>query len=151
MIQRATYTLSQLYEADETAWLDAMAELIEQGRLDSLDYSHLGEYLGDMARRDRREVKSRMLTLLAHLLKWEHQPEKRTGSWRATIFVQQTELADLAENGVLRNHAEEVLRKVYEDAVEVAAAETGLRQSSFPAECPYTVEQLFSTDFTADK
>ena len=54
MIQRAMEDLPALYEADETAWLDAMSELVRQGRHDQLDYAHLAEYLADMAGRDRR-------------------------------------------------------------------------------------------------
>src|SRR5205814_7814333 len=95
MIQRAATTLSQLYEVDETAWLEAMADLIQQGRWDDLDQAHLAEYLNDMARRDRREVESRLTTLLAHVLKWVHQPEQRSRSWRATIVEQRQELAGL--------------------------------------------------------
>ncbi|MGH8479427.1 MAG: DUF29 family protein [Gammaproteobacteria bacterium] len=45
-----------LYEHDETAWLETMAELIRLGRLDEIDYPNLAEYLADMARRDRRET-----------------------------------------------------------------------------------------------
>src|SRR5438270_921370 len=113
MIQRATATLSQLYESDETAWLEAMADLIQQGRWDDIDYPHLGEYLIDMARRDRREVESRLATLLAHILKWIHQPDHRSRSWRSTIVEQRQELARLAARGILRNHAEAILADAY--------------------------------------
>jgi len=147
MIQRAAEDLSTLYEADETAWLDAMAELIRQGRFDRLDYAHLREYLEDMAKRDRREVKSRLLVLITHMLKWTYQPRKRTRSWRGTILNQRWELGEDVRGGVLRNHAEEVLRKVYAQAVKQAAAETGLPAKTFPAECPYTLDQLLSEDF----
>jgi hypothetical protein len=150
MIQRATGTLSQLYESDETAWLETMADLIHQGRWDDLDYPHLGEYLADMARRDRREVESRLATLLAHILKWVHQPDHRSGSWRGTIVAQRQELSGLASQGVLRNHAEAVLDATYAKAVERAAAETGLAAAAFPATCPYTLEQLLSWDFPAE-
>ena len=150
MIQRGEVTLSQLYEADETAWLEAMAELIEQGQWGDLDYPHLGEYLSDMARRDRREVKRRLTTLLTHILKWMHQPEQRSRSWRGTIIEQRQELADHAASGVLRNHAEAVLADAYAKAVERAVAETGLPAETFPSACPYTLEQLLSSDFPAD-
>jgi hypothetical protein len=149
MIQRATDSLSRLYEADETAWLEAMADLIHQGRWDDLDYPHLGEYLTDMARRDRREVESRLATLLTHIVKWVHQPDHRSGSWRGTIIAQRQELSSLASQGVLRNHAEAVLAATYARAVERAAAETGLTAASFPPVCPYTLEQLLSSDFPA--
>src|SRR2546423_7111340 len=97
---------SVLYEQDETAWLEAMAELIRLGRLDEVDYPNLAEYLADMARRDRREVESRLTTLIAHLLKWAHQPDSRSRSWRGTIIEQRQELEGLVGRGVLRNHAE---------------------------------------------
>ena len=77
--------LSLLYEADETAWLEAMSELVAQRRYAELDHAHLGEYLADMAKRDRREVFSRLVVLLSHLLKWQHQPENCSGSWRGTL------------------------------------------------------------------
>ena len=144
MIQRARTTLSDLYEADETAWLDAMAKLIRQRRFKDLDYKHLGEYLEDMARRDRREVKSRLVVLMAHLLKWQFQPKRRSRSWRATIIHQRQELADDVGLGVLRNYAGSVLTSAYANAVKLAIAETGLAADAFPAECPYSLEQVLS-------
>jgi hypothetical protein len=144
MIRHAA--LPDLYEADETAWLEAMAELIGQGRTDELDYPHLREYLADMARRDRREVESRLATLLAHVLKWVHQPDRRSAGWRATVVEQRQELARLTDRGVLRNHAEAVLADAYAEAVERAAAETGLPATAFPADCPYSLDQLLSAD-----
>jgi hypothetical protein len=69
MVLKITDSLAALYTADETAWLDAMAELIGTGRLGELDYLHLKEYLQDMATRDRREVSSRLRVLLIHVLK----------------------------------------------------------------------------------
>jgi hypothetical protein len=150
MIQRAASPLSQLYESDETAWLEEMADLIQQGRWGDLDYPHLGEYLADMARRDRREVESRLATLLAHVLKWVHQPEQRSRSWRGTIVEQRQELEGLLGRGVLRNHAESVLADVYRKAVERAAAETGLPGATFPEACPYTLEQMLSPEFPSE-
>ena len=77
-----TSSLCAIYEQDETAWLDIMAELIRERRIEDLDLPHLAEFLSDMARRDRREVESRMIVLLAHLLKWSQQPKRRSRSWR---------------------------------------------------------------------
>lgn len=150
MIKQADAVLADLYEADETAWLEAMAELIQQGRCNDLDYPHLQEYLTDMAGRDRREVESRLRILIAHVLKWVHQPEQRSKSWRLTIIDQRHELADLAGHGVLRNHAETVLAKTYGKAVERAVAETGLPAETFPRACPYTFEQLLSPDLVRE-
>lgn len=150
MIQRTSEALAALYETDETAWLDATADLIRRGQLDKVDTELLAEYLTDMARRDRREVTSRLGLLIAHLLKWRYQPENRTGSWRVPIEVQRQELADLLENGSLRNHAEQVLARAYANAVRQAVAETGLAGSTFPADCPYTLDEVLSVPLDGD-
>src|SRR3954447_2998997 len=131
MAVRIVETLPALYEGDETAWLEAMAELARNGRAQDLDLLHLAEYLSDMARRDRREVESRLVVLLAHLLKWDHQPDQRSRSWRATVIEQRQELNRLAARGVLRNHAEAVLAEIYPEAIERAAAETGTSPGLF--------------------
>ncbi len=147
MIRKTTNSLPNLYEADETAWLDAMAELIRDGRANDLDYPHLAEYLEDMARRDRRELRSRLRTLIAHVLKWIYQKEMRNSSWRSTITTQRQEIDDdLLTSGTLRNHAEAILAECYAKAVERAADETGLPAATFPTECPWTLEQLLSAE-----
>jgi Domain of unknown function DUF29 len=131
--------LSQLYLEDETAWLEEMARLVAERRFEDLDVEHLSEVLADMARRDRREVLSRLTTLLAHLLKWEHQPGQCSHSWRATITTQRNELHDLLESGTLRNYAGEVLGKAYQRAVTQASLETDFPAESFPPECPFSL------------
>jgi hypothetical protein len=146
----ATASIAELYEADETGWLETMSRLIHQGRHAELDYAHLGEYLADMAQRDKREVESRLAILMAHLLKWTHQPKRRSGRWRATIVVQGQELASLLESGVLKNHAAAVLDQAYARAVRQAAAETKLPAKSFPSRCPFTLDQLVSEEMDLD-
>src|SRR4051794_15904973 len=91
MVLRTPQALAALYEADETAWLEYTADMVRAGRFADIDPGTLAEYLTDMARRDRREVFSRLVVLLAHLLKWDHQPDQRSGSWRGTIREQRRE------------------------------------------------------------
>lgn len=135
-------TLEKLFEQDETAWLEAMAELIRLEQFDQLDYPHLQEYLDDMARRDKREVESRLAVLLSHQLKWDYQQEKRSPSWQATIEAQRQELILLLESASLRNHADLKLQKSYQAAVRLAMAETDLPEDTFPSLCPYSLESL---------
>ena len=149
MNRLALDALPDLYELDETAWLDTMAGLAREGRATELDLPHLAEYLADMAKRERREVESRLVVLLAHVLKWRFQPRRRSRSWRVTIIEHRQELELLVGRGILQNHAEEALSRSYARAVERAAAETGLAAGRFPAECPYSVEQLLTVDLTS--
>ena len=138
--------LARLYEGDETAWLETMSKLINERRYGELDYKHLSEFLLDMAIRDRREVFSRLTTLLTHVLKWEYQPRKRSRSWATTILNQRDDLRDQLESQTLRNHALEVLPKAYARARRYAAKETGLSQERLPQPCPYTLDDLLSEE-----
>jgi hypothetical protein len=146
MNEHVTPTLASLYHEDETAWLEMMAQLLLERRFDELDHEHLAEFLRDMSRRDKREVLSRLTTLLVHLLKWDYQPERQSSSWQSAILHQREELGDLLESRTLWNYAEEVLPKAYRRAVREAALETGLDQTTFPAKCTMSLEALIAAD-----
>jgi hypothetical protein len=75
MSEPVAVPLSDLYELDETAWLEQMAVLVTERRFNKIDSKNLSEYLSDMARRDKREVWSRLVTLMKHLLRWQYQPK----------------------------------------------------------------------------
>jgi len=136
--------LSTLFKQDETAWLEIMASLAAQERYAEMDFPHLGEYLKDMARRDQREVYSRLVVLMCHLLKWDCQPDRRSGSWRGTIRSQRRELRQLLESGTLRNHAGAVLADAFEEARRQASDETELALDVFPAESTRNLDDLLA-------
>ncbi len=144
MVAAEILPLSLLFEADETAWLETMSALLAEGRLAELDRRNLSEYLSDMAKRDRREVSSRLAILIAHILKWRYQPTRRSGSWRETFELQRQELSELLESGTLRNHALDVLEKAYANGVRQAAAETGLPDADFPPACSFSLDELLA-------
>ena len=144
MIQQNPIIPATLYEADETAWLEVTADLIRQGRFDAIERETLAEYLTDMAKRDRREVFSRLVVLLSHLLKWKYQPDHRARSWRGTILEQQRELRQLLESGTLRNHALAAFADAYADARKQAAADTGMARAAFPEECGWDLDSALA-------
>lgn len=136
-----TDELSELYLRDETAWLEEMAERIALGAYGELDYDNLREYLTDMAKRDRREILSRLIVLIAHHLKWQYQPAMRCVSWQLMIAEQRRQLMiDFEESRVLRNHAEDIVEKAYAGALEDASLETKLPKATFPKVSPLTAE-----------
>lgn len=144
MIAVPTETLSELYEKDETAWLDAMAELVQFGQTDAFDLPNLHDYLTSMANRDRKEVFHRLVQLMMHLLKWQYQPEKRGGSWLASIRFQRNELNWDCSAGTLRNYAKSILDLAYEKARIEAAVETGLPMEAFPEQHGLTLDELLA-------
>lgn len=144
--ERLSVTPESLFLADETAWLELTAQLVAEGSWGQIDRVNLSEYLTDMAKRDRREVMSRLVVLLTHLLKWNHQSDQRTGSWQATIDLQRLDLGDLLDSRTLFNHAQDVLPKAYERATSQTAKETGLSAKDFPTTCPFTLDGLLGEE-----
>ncbi len=138
----ATDELAALYLDDETAWLDEMSRRVAEGRREALDFDNLAEYLQSMSIRDRRETFNRLVVLLIHLLKCDYQPGRRSRSWKSTIEVQQGRLGRLLASKTLRNYAGEILAEAYREAARIASTQTGLDRKVFPAECPWSLEQI---------
>ena len=101
-----------------------------------------------MGRSDKREIDSRLEVLLAHLLKWQIQVRLRSAGWRATIGEQRRRIAKLLrESPSLRPLISQLIPEAYAEARERAAQETGLADATFPAECPFTADQILAEDF----
>ncbi len=143
--------LKDLYEADEHEWLWENAKLIDQGRVDEIDHEHIKEFLEDMAKRDHREVYSRLRVLLIHLLKWKYQPKKRTKSWKITMINQRDDLNfDFGESKTLKNYGIEQFSKAYKKARLLASTETDLNMSIFPEKAPFSFDEIMDDDFFPD-
>jgi hypothetical protein len=133
------------YDVDFFAWTQETAKLLERREFAQIDWEHVAEEIADMGKRDRREVRSRLMVLLMHLLKWEAQAERRRSSWRATIVEQGAQLVLLFEDSPsLRHVARDELRNIYRKAVQLAMRESRLSVEAFPKECPYNLEDLLS-------
>ena len=136
------------YADDFVAWAEAQVQALRAGRLDALDVEHLAEEIESMGERDRREVRSRLRVLLAHLLKWHFQPDYRGSSWVRTIDEQRDELADvLARSPSLWHVVRDDFARCYEQGRRTALKETGLPATSVPQSCPYSIEQVLDADF----
>jgi len=149
--EKPLYATPTDYEDDFNLWLYEQIALLRQKRIDEVDLPNLIEELEDMAKARRNALRSAYRLVIAHLLKWKFQPERRSASWEITITRERTHIAD-EENlsPSLRADAEEIVRYVYRTAVREAAIETGLPRSAFPAECPWTLEELRDEDFMPD-
>lgn len=136
------------YDDDFFAWTQEQARLLRAGELVLVDAANVAEEIDDMGRSIRRELRRRLTVLTMHLLKWQCQPGHRSRSWSGTIREQRGQVAELLqESPSLGPLLGEQLGKIYGAAVEKAVLDTGLPESSFPAECPFTPEQILASDF----
>ncbi len=83
------------YEDDFFAWTRDQARLLREGKLTLVDVENVAEEIDSMGKSDRRELESRFVVLLTHLLKWEVQTEFQSRSWRSTINTQRDGIAAL--------------------------------------------------------
>ena len=148
--------LGTLYQTDYAAWAKYHVELLRARRFTEMDIEHLLDELNDMSKSERRELESRLLILIAHLLKWEHQyqalserwREFKGDSWRDTIVEQRKQVAVLLRQSPgLKSVLAETILAAYPDAVDLASKETRLPPQTFPTNCPYPPAQVLQDDF----
>lgn len=140
--------MSPTYDQDYYLWFVDQARILRSGMWGHLDIEHLAEELEDMGKREKRALRSRTVVLLAHLLKYAHQPERRGPSWSGTIREQRKQLENLLEDSPsLKPCFIEDLEDSYISAKLLAAGETGLSEDEFPANCPFTLDQLLDEHF----
>ena len=149
--------MSTLYDEDFYSWAMSQARAVRAaGRLQlnvplAVDWEHVAEEIEDLGKSERRELYKRYFRLLTHLLKWQYQPEHRSGSWRGTFGEQRRGLGRLLrESPGLKPMQLEAFTEAYNDARGQAADETGLPIETFPASCPHTLEVIMDRGFWPD-
>jgi hypothetical protein len=101
-----------------------------------------------MGRRDRRELESRLTILVAHLLKWQAQPEHRSTSWSATIRERRGQIArKLRASPSLRPVLDDLLARICAAARVSAVLETGISEVDFPLNCTFTSDDVLLGSF----
>nr|WP_295390752.1 DUF29 domain-containing protein [uncultured Thiodictyon sp.] len=147
---------ARLYEQDVNAWAEGQVFLLKQGLTQALDVEHLIAELEDMGKSNLRELESRFIILIAHLLKWQFQLDTLTTrwrdfeakSWRNTIIEQRAQLLFLLKKvPSLKASLQLAMIDAYTDARCLAIRETNFPAETFPADCPYSVEQILDEDF----
>ena len=144
-------SVSSLYIADFSTWLNQQVAALKHRNVDNLDWDNLAQELTIMGIREKNELKSRLIVLLTNLLKWQYQSKKRSISWFTTIANQRDDLQDLlSESPGLRQYVPDLLNRAYRNARREAAAETGLGLVNFPDACFYEIEQILNAEFLCD-
>ena len=148
-------TTAALYDEDFYLWTRDQAAAIRAGRFTDLDVEHLAEEVEDLGSEQRAGVRSRVRTVIEHLLKLQFSPavEPRPG-WRRTVRTRRQGIRDRLTT-TIRKAVEDDLRELYDDAR--ANAVDGLMAfgeqaaaDALPAECPYTLEQILGDWFPAE-
>ena len=142
------------YETDFYLWTQQQADLLRQAQFNriDLDLENIAEEIESMGKRDRRSISSYIQNVLLHLLKWRHQPERRGISWRLSIRNGRHQILNLLdESPSLKSEMDAFIAKEYPLARENAADETGLPLTTFPEQCPFSLEQMTGNYWPGDE
>lgn len=135
----------ELYQQDYFAWTQQQAKMLRAGQLSSVDAQNLAEEIEDLGRSEKRALASHMTVLLAHILKWQYQPELRSKSWQRTITTQRKEVRyELVASPSLKPsfNDPEWMDLVWSRATVLAGEETGIDIDTFPEICPWSMTDV---------
>lgn len=141
-----------LYEQDFFAWTVQNAQLLREGELSEIDRLNIAEELESIGKYDKRALLSRLTVLLMHLLKWQFRASHRSKSWELTIKEQRRQIEKLLKDSpsLKRFLEDEGIHETFADALEIAGDETNLPTTTFPENCPYSIEQILNKQFFPD-
>jgi hypothetical protein len=138
------------YETDVVAWACEQARLLRSGDFSAIDVEHIAEEIEDVGRSERRELKHRLSVLIAHLLKWKFQPERRGASWSSTIRLQRSEIKYALHEMPSLHHCfddESWINATWESAHHLAEGETSM---NIPSTHAWPFEQVLDEHFWPD-
>lgn len=83
------------------------------------------ELIDALSRADRRAVRSHLVVLMRHIIKWQSQPERRSKSWRLSIRNARREIEAIREEtpSINREAIERIWPNCFHEAKENAEDE----------------------------
>ena len=120
---------------------------LERGNIQEAS-AGLKELIEALGRSEKRALKSHLTRLMAHVIKWKTQPEKRSRSWIATIYNAREEIKDIQEEtpSLTNEIIDEVWAKCFQAAKREAEAEMNL--DSLVIELSW--EEVFENKYSLD-
>jgi Domain of unknown function DUF29 len=136
------------YESDFYSWSLDQARLLREGQLAQIDRENIAEEIESLGREQFKKLESAFRVLLMHMLKWDHQPKRRSRSWIISIKEQRLEIDDiLKDNPGLRPRIPEAIDRAYRKAILAAAKETKLDEAVFSETLVYSFEDMMKREF----
>ena len=143
----AIIDMKTLYESNYLQWLEETITCLKARQLADIDYENLIEELEDLAKNEKRRVRSLLEQIIRHLLLyqyWDLEKPRNANHWAAEIIGFRNQLNDdLTDN--LRNHLDENFNLIYTNALDYVKAKTKL--TNLPELCPYSLEQILDKNW----
>ena len=140
-----------LYDVDFHDWLMEQADAIRRRSANELDWENLAEEVESLGRSQRSSLRKRLSLIVQHLIKWKHQSERRTYSWKTTIQVQRRAVQDLLElSPSLKSSVADLFDRAYAIGRLDALLETGLAETAVPEAPEFTLAEALDRAWPDD-
>jgi hypothetical protein len=126
---------------DLYSWAVRQAELLRAGQLSEIDPVAIAEEIDDVGMEEYHRLESALRVVMLHLLKWDHQLDRRSRSGTLSILEDRRRVHRQLRAG-LKSQLDEALEGAYEDARLEAASETGLPLGVFPVRGPFDYAEI---------
>lgn len=136
------------YDNDFYSWSLEQARLVREEQWTQIDRENVAEEIESLGREQFNKLESAFRVLLMHMLKWDHQPKRRSRSWVISIKDQRLAINHiLADNPGLRPRIPEAIERAYARAKLAAANETKLDEAVFPENLAYGFDDIMTREF----
>lgn len=146
-----TATVSTLYDTDFYLWIQHTVEALKQQDWDRVDWDNLIEEVESMGRSEKRELKSRLLVILEHLLKlmfWESEKPQNARGWRNMVIEQRNQVDLILEDSPsLKPWLTESFVESYAKARQQTLQKYGLPVDRFPTQPPFSLEDVLNANW----
>ncbi|MEL6930883.1 MAG: DUF29 domain-containing protein [Cyanobacteria bacterium J06600_6] len=135
-----------MYTTNYDRWLEEQIVNLQTSDYSNLDVDNLIVELKALGRAEKSAVKSLVYQILLHMLLidyWHEESKYSQNHWRAEIDAFQLQLEDRLTPNLIRL-AQDNLPRLYAKARLNASRKSRLTIDRYPAECPYTIDDLVS-------
>lgn len=105
----------------------------------------LQELIEALSRSERRALKSYLVQLMVHIIKWRTQPDRRSRSWAASIANARLEIRDIQEE--TPSLSDDVIRSMWDECFSRARRQAEGEMNQRSAVKALTRKQLFDQEY----
>jgi hypothetical protein len=138
------------YESDFIGWTESQAAILKtmpKGAF-ALDTDNLAEEIADLGRSEIRETSSLLRQVLVHLIKLAAQPHSEPADhWIEEILAFQGDAVLACTPGIRQRIDIPLIWRLAENGATRLLERQGINLDNLPDECPFSLEELLSTDF----
>ena len=135
------------YEADYAAWLEHQVRLLKADRWSEVDKANLIDEVESLGRSEFKGFVSAFEIVIAHMVKWDFQPERRSNSWISSIIEHRERIKqELEDSPSYAARVGEAMHRAWRPARARASIETDLPLKQLPAELPYSFEDVMNRE-----